>query len=74
MALFVFFVPVVYMTSYPVFCTTSGHPCVGDWTPVTGSISYWLFGWGGAYLKTTWITNLPPMIANVTVKYYITWP
>ncbi len=46
---FAFFVPVVYMTSYPVFCFKYGHHCVGLWLPLTGSISYWLSGYGGTY-------------------------
>lgn len=56
---FAFFVPVVYMTSYPVFCTSYGHHCVGAWLPLTGSITFWMFGYGGTLLMGA---------------YYVTWP
>ncbi|MGD1054826.1 MAG: hypothetical protein ABR867_01940 [Nitrososphaerales archaeon] len=44
---FTFFVPVIYMPSYPVFCRIQGHFCIGSWLPSTGSITYWMFGYGG---------------------------
>ena len=46
-ALFAFFVPVVYPTCFPPTCRVDGHACMGGCIPFTSSVSYWLVGYGG---------------------------
>ena len=52
-----FFVPVIYMTSFPVFCTSYGHHCMGAWLPLTGLITYWLFGYGGTLSQGVYLVH-----------------
>ncbi len=58
---FAFFVPAVNVT-FPVLDSlscilTQGHPCMGGALPVTGSITFWLFGFGGSILSGEYRVN-----------------
>ena len=68
LVLFAFFVPVIYPDCYPVMsCHIQGHVCVGSCFPSTGSISYWLFGYGGAIMPNYQSQSLRPSIYRVVL-------
>jgi hypothetical protein len=64
-ALFTFFVPVVYPDCYPLTCRTDGHPCVGTCIPATGSITFWATGYGGALVPDFHSNSIRPTLYQV---------
>jgi hypothetical protein len=55
---FAFFAPVAHTTGFPVFCRVITHStCMGGVVPTPGflgSLSFWLFGYGGTYYQGTY--------------------
>ena len=64
-ALFAFFVPVVYPTCYPLTCRVDGHPCMGLCIPDTGSVAYWVSGYGGALVPNLNSGSIRPSVYQV---------
>jgi len=58
-----FFFPFIPVSGFPFFCWSNGHfGCMGGVVhgpPTIGSISYWLFGYGGTFAQGI---------------YQVTWP
>lgn len=67
LVLFAFFVPVIYPACYPMICRNQGHACVGSCFPSIGSISYWLFGYGGAIMPNYHSQSLQPSVYRVVL-------
>ena len=64
-AMFVFFVPVVYPDCYPLTCRSYGHACMGLCLPSTGSISHWITGYGGALVPDPHSNSIRPAVYQV---------
>jgi len=62
---FAFFVPVVYPDCFPLTCREYGHACMGGCIPVTGSITYWVTGYGGALVPDTQSNSIRPALYQV---------